>query len=108
MKKSKYYHNVKFSARVIEEAHDLFLSQLDTTKEIRKPTTMEVTIGNEIWNFDTRQEFLSEYLKADDCMFSHSVQECGLRIYLESDEKYTSVTVEFLERSKIESIFQVF
>ncbi|MBU4348568.1 nucleotide-binding protein [Patescibacteria group bacterium] len=108
MKKSKYYHNVKFSARVVEEAHDLFLSQLDTTKEIRKPTTMEVTIGNEIWNFDTRQEFLSEYLKADDCMFSHSVQECGLRIYLESDEKYTSVTVEFLERSKIESIFQVF
>lgn len=108
MKKSKYYHNVKFSARVIEEAHDLFLSQLDTAKEIRMPITMEVTIGNEIWNFDTRQEFLSEYLKADDCMFSHSVQECGLRIYLESDEKYTSVTVEFLERSKIESIFQVF
>jgi len=110
MEKSKYYSNVKFSARVIEEAHDLFLSQLNTTKEIRNPTTMKVTIGNEEWNFDTRQEFLSGYLKADDCMFSHHEheQECGLRIYLDSDEKYTSVTVEFSERSKIESIFQVF
>ena len=67
MEKSKYYHNVKFSARIIEEAHDLFLSQLDTTKEISNPTTMKVTTGNEEWNFDTRQEFLSGYLKADDC-----------------------------------------
>ena len=108
MEKSKFYHNVKFSARVIEEAHDLFLSQLDITKEISNPFCMQVTIGNEVWNFDTRQEFLSEYLKADDCMFSHDEQGCHLRIYLESDEKYTSVTVKFLERSKIESIFQVF
>jgi len=108
MKKSKYYYNVKFSARVIEEAHDLFLSQLDTTKEIRKPGTMQVTVGNEEWNFDTRQEFLSEYLKADDCMFSHSPQECYLCIYLDSDEKYTSVRVAFSERSKIELIFQIF
>lgn len=109
MRKSKYYHNVKFSARVIEEAHDLFLSQLDTNKEISELTAMEATIANEVWNFDTRQEFLSEYLKADDCMFSHNAQRgCEFRVYLESDEKYTSVTVEFSERSKIESIFQVF
>jgi len=108
MEKSKYYHNVKFSAQVIEEAHDLFLSQLDSTKEIRNPTTMKVTTGNEEWNFDTRQEFLSGYLKADDCTFAHHEQECSLSIFLYSDEKYTSVTVEFSERSKIESIFQVF
>jgi len=108
MEKTKYYHNVKFSARVIEEAHDLFLSQLDTTEEIGNPTSMSVTTGNEVWNFDTRQEFLSGYLKASDCMFAHYAQRCELRIFLDSEDKHTSVHVKFSERSKIESVFQVF
>jgi len=108
MEKNKIYHSTKFSARVIEEAHDLFLSQLDTTKEIGKPMTMKVAIGNEEWNYDTRQEFLSGYLTADDFMFCHFPQEGSLTIYFDFDKKYTSVTVKFSERSKIESIFQVF
>ena len=53
MEKKKYYYNIKFSARVIEEAHDLFLSQIDTTKEISNPSAMDVTIGDEEWGFDT-------------------------------------------------------
>lgn len=85
MEKTKYYQNVKFSALIIEEAHDLFLSQLDTKKEISNPTSMSVTTGNETWNFDTRQEFLSGYPKASDCTFAHYVQGCELRIFLESE-----------------------
>lgn len=106
MEKRKSYHSVRFPARVIEEAHDLFLSQLDTTKEIGNPNTMSITIGDEEWNFDTRQEFLSEYLKADGGMFRHREQGCDLILYFAKN--YTSVTVEFSERSNIESIFQVF
>lgn len=106
MEKRKGYYNVRFPARVIEEAHDLFLSQLDTTKEIDNPTTMRITIGDEEWNFDTRQEFLSEYLKADEGMFRHREQECDLILHF--DKNYTSVTVGFSKRSKIELIFQVF
>ena len=108
MEKTKYYHNVKFSARIIEKAHDLFLSQLDTTKEISNPISMIVTTDNEEWNFDTRQEFLSEYTKASDCTFAHYAQKCELRIFLDSEVKHTSVHVKFSERSKIESVFQVF
>lgn len=107
MEKSKFYYNVKFSARVIEEAHDLFLSQLDTTKEISNPLSMEVTIGDEAWGFDARQEFLSEYPKGNGCLFSHRIQECLFRVYF-MDKDFTRVHVEFSERSKIESIFQVF
>lgn len=106
MEKKKSYHSVRFSARVIEEAHNLFLSHLDATKEIDNPNTMRITIGDEEWNFDNQQEFLSEYLKADEGMFSHRAQECKLLLYF--DKNYTSVSVEFPERSKIESIFQVF
>ncbi|MBA7579273.1 hypothetical protein ES708_21142 [subsurface metagenome] len=107
MEKRKYYYNVKFSARVIEEAHDLFLSQLDTTKKIDNPLSMEVKIGYEEWGFDTRQEFLSEYPKGNECYLSHRTQECLFSVFLLGKD-FTRVYVEFPERSKIESIFQVF
>ena len=107
MEKRKYYYNVKFSARVIEEAHDLFLSQLDTTKKIDNPLSMGVTIGDEEWGFDTRQEFLSEYPKGNGCLFTQRTQEYTFRVSF-IDKGYTRVDVEFPERSKIESIFQVF
>jgi len=107
MEKNKYYYGTKFSARVIEEAHELFLSQLDATKKIGKPRNMRVSIGDEEWKFDTLQEFLSEYPKGNGCFFNHSIQECEFGVSLMGEE-FTLVRVEFTERSKIESIFQVF
>ena len=107
MKKSKYYYSTIFSARVIEEAHELFLSQLDVSKEIDKPHDMSVNIGDENWSYDSRQEFLSEYSKADSCWFDHIVPECRFILDLSSNN-YTRVVVEFPIRSKIESVFQVF
>ncbi|MBA7573646.1 hypothetical protein ES708_15444 [subsurface metagenome] len=111
MEKNKYYYSTKFSARVIEEAHDLFLSQLDATKEIGKPSKMSVSIGDEEWILDTLQEFLSEYPKGNRCFFYHPIQECVFCVSLNefsNDEDHTRVYVKFPERSKIESIFQVF
>ncbi len=107
MEKNKWYYNTIFSARVIEEAHDSFLSQLGATKEINNPSFMQVTICDEEWSFDTRQEFLSEYPKGNSCYFAHRIQECSFRVYLMYKD-ITRVYVEFPERSKIESIFQVF
>ncbi len=107
MEKLKYYYNTKFPARVIEEAHDLFLFQLQATKETSKPLSMIVSIGDEEWNFDTLQEFLSEYPKGNSCYFSHTIKECVFRVNLMSKD-LTRVSVMFPERSKIESIFQVF
>lgn len=111
MEKNKYYYATKFSAQVIEEAYNLFLSQLDTTKEIGKTSKMSVSIDDEEWTFDTLQEFLSEYPKGNRCFFYHQIQECVFGISLNEfidEEDYTRVYVIFPERSKIESIFQVF
>jgi len=111
MEKNKYYYATKFSARVIEEAHDLFLSQVDATKESDKPSKMSVRIGDEEWVFDTLQEFLSEYPKGNRCFFYHQIQECVFGISLNEftdEEDYTRVYVIFPEKSKIELIFQVF
>ena len=111
MEKNKYYYATKFSARVIEEAHNLFLSQIDTTKEIGKPSKMSVSIGDEEWVFDTLQEFLSEYPKGNRCFFYHHIEECVFCVSLNEffgDENCTRVYVVFSERSKIELIFQVF
>jgi len=111
MEKNKYYYATKFPARVIEEAHNLFLSQLDATKEIGKPYKMSVSIGDEEWVFDTLQEFLSEYPKGNRCFFCHGIKECSFTVSLNefiNDKEYTRVYVIFPERSKIELIFQVF
>lgn len=107
MKKIKYYHGTKFSVQVIKEANDLFLSQLGITKKISKPYIMSVTIDDERWTFDTIQEFLSEYPKGNGCYFSHIIKGCVFAVNL-MDKDFTRVSVEFPERSKIESIFQVF
>ena len=111
MEKNKYYYATKFSAQVIEEAYNLFLSQLDTTKEIGKASKMSVSIDDEEWTFDTPQEFLSEYPKGNRCFFYHQIQECVFGISLNEfidEEDYTRVYVIFPERSKIELIFQIF
>ncbi len=110
MEKNKKYYATKFSAQVIEEAYNLFLSQLDTTKEIGKASKMSVSIDDEEWTFDTPQEFLSEYPKGNKCFFHHSIQDCTFCVSLNEfiDEDYTRVYVIFPERSKIELIFQIF
>ena len=111
MEKNKCYYATKFSAQVIEEAYNLFLSQLDAIKEIGKPGKMSVRIGDEEWVLDTLQEFLSEYPKGNKCFFYHQIQECVFGISLNEfidEEDYTRVYVIFPERSKIELIFQVF
>ena len=61
MEKRKYYYKTRFSAEVIESAHDLFLSKHDPKKDIESPHILSISYGNETWNYDSREEFLAEY-----------------------------------------------
>jgi hypothetical protein len=63
MKKRKYYYNTFFAVNVVEEAYNLFLAKLNQDTDAGKPYEMIVSIGNESWSFDTREEFLAEYPK---------------------------------------------
>jgi len=105
MNKTKYYYKTRFPAEVIESAHDLFLSKLDPKKDIESPHILSIGYGNEEWCYDSREEFLVEYPKAERYTFSHIVQGNDFHIW---GNGYVTVGVEFPNRADIESIFQVF
>lgn len=107
MEKIKYFSNTKFPSEVIEAAHDLFLSKLDTKKEIGIPSVLRVSRGNETWNFDSREEFLTEYVNGQDYCFDHISQKNRLRIYTMSNNS-VCVLVESPSRQFIEAVFHVF
>lgn len=107
MEKIKIYSRTRFSVSVIEEAHNLFLSKLDTSQDVDSPSTLTTSIGNETWNFDTREEFLAEYPKADNFKFDHISQ--GNRLIISTSfPASVRVVVRFPNRPLIESVFQVF
>lgn len=107
MEKSKYYYDTRFPARVIEEAHDLFLSKLDPEKEIKTPQRLRITKGPETWLFDSREEFLAECVSSDRYCFDHIAQDNRL-IVDQHSTNYVSVCVCFPSRADIESVFNVF
>lgn len=107
MEKSKYYYDTRFPARVIEEAHDLFLSKLDPKKEIKIPQTLSITKGRETWKFDSCEEFLAEYASSDSFYFDHIVQDNRLIVFQYSTNS-TKVHISFPSRADIESVFNVF
>jgi predicted nucleotide-binding protein len=92
---------------VIEEAHDLFLSKLDSEKGIKPPQNLLVTKGPETWQFDSREEFLAEYESSDSYRFDHIAQDNRL-IVAQYSANSTDVHVEFPARPDIEAIFNVF
>lgn len=107
MKKTKCYYKTRFSADVLEEAHDLFLSKLDQKQESRTPQTLCVTKEREAWELDTREEFITQCRSADSFRFDHIVQ--NKRLILDVSDSNTSyVHVSSSSRSEIEAIFNVF
>lgn len=108
MEKSKYYYDTRFSARVIEEAHDLFLSKLDPKKESKIPQTLSITKGRETWKFDSREEFLAEYASSDSFHFDHIAQNNNRLIVSKYSTNSTTVLISFPSRPDIESVFNVF
>ena len=107
MEKAKTYHNARFPSRVIEEAHNVFVSKLEQEKEIGVPISLKVRIGDEDWSFDTREEFLVEYIKASSFTFDHICQGNRLMIF-NAYLNDTYVLVQFPTRAAIESVFHVF
>lgn len=106
MRKLKYYYKTRFSAEVIKDAHDLFLSKLDPNKDITEPNVLSISYGNETWDYDSQEEFFAEYHKAEEYYFDHIEQKN--RLIIKGDSYDSSVLVEFPNRADIESIFQVF
>ncbi len=106
MKKRKYYYETIFPVEVIKEAYDLFLSKVNSKKKIDRPDTLLINFGNEEWYFDSLEEFLAGYPKAESFHLQNYVQGKTINIFGHSN--ITEISVAFPNRADIESIFQIF
>lgn len=110
MEKSKYYYDTHFSIETLKKAHDLFLMRASPSSKESSvyltPQNLTIYLKDEKWNFDTREEFFSEYLKADQFHFDHIKEKA--RLIVDGNTKSVSVDVAFPSRHQIEEIFQVF
>jgi len=106
MNKTKYYPNSRFSAQVLQEAYDHYVSCLPKKHKESKPQEMSVKSGDESWSFDSREEFFAEVPKAESYSLDHIAGKRRLRIVC--DSRWTLVLVQFPGRRKIESVFAVF
>lgn len=106
MEKRKYYYMTRFPAEVIETAYDLFLSKIDPRKDIAPTLIFVVERESETWDYDSPEEFLTEYVKAKKYHMYHAAGGKHLRI--RGDDRWVGVEVQFPNRADIESVFQVF
>ena len=110
MKKMKSYYDTRFSAEVIEQADNVFLSKLEQNEMIITPQILSVTKGDETWELDNREEFITECRSADSYHLYHFAQDKGLSLVLRSHNvsQVQVVQVASSSRSEIEAIFNVF
>ena len=106
MRKGKHYERVRFAAEVIREASETLLREVDT-KERRLYLSVEV--DDAVWQHDTIEEFLAEYRRATgNGVYQEEIgSDYSLRLQF-FDYGTTSVSVQSPNRSKIESVFEVF
>ena len=110
MKKRKNYYGVKFPIETFKDAYDLFVSKFSESEEMRNPSDLSISYEEVKWEYDTLDEFLSEYPNAEEYRLDQFGPHDSLseRLIIDGLTNHVSVLVQFPDRSDIESIFQVF
>jgi len=106
MKKRKCYYNTKFPAPVLEEAHNKFRSILNLEGEGNRFQHLSAKIGEELWGFDSKVEFLAEYPKSHFYMFDQI--ESDWRFNLAGENNTVDIEITLPEKKQIETVFAVF
>ena len=111
MEKRKNYIQTYFGADVIRQAEQAFREILPKNVKIL-PNFRELRRGDEEWNFDSDEEFLAEYRRADidrasyDKFVDPHVGEYKFIVTFEHGS--TSVMIKAPTRPQIERVFEVF
>ncbi len=107
MTKSKKFHYVKFTPKVIQEAWSILDAFLNDKQRTPRAQILSVEIENEEWNHDTESEFFADYSKK--ISYAHyykKVSEFIIQIVFHHSTTTLSITAP--ERAKIETIHQLF
>jgi predicted nucleotide-binding protein len=108
MKKRKTYHKTRFATEVIQSAYNVFISKTGMKGEKTRPRFLWVSYGNETWDYDSIDEFLAEYPKAERYAFEKAVDNPWRMFDIHGNTDTVSIGIEFPKRVDIEAIFQVF
>ena len=112
MQKEKIYESTVFSADVLLEAHSVWKSQVDQENGLDIKYQLWVQIDDAQWGHDTLQEFVADYRKS--LGYAYFVAEQGivselkLHISGSGSDRNTHILVSATDRSRIESVFDVF
>ncbi len=107
MEKTKYYSNARFPPKVVRQAHERFISLLDSGKELGLPKPLQLTMEDETWSLDTLDEFLADCPRADEFNLYHMTKQSQLIVSYSRISK-SCVVVSLPSRDKIQAVFQVF
>jgi predicted nucleotide-binding protein len=107
MKKEKRFPGVKFSARIIRAAMDKCNELVG--KKAKNPS-FSVTVGNESWEFDDLDEFLTAYGNDDVNWADFSIwwPDNEMMFGIVMNLPYTTVRVRHASRASIETVFSIF
>ncbi len=108
MKKTKHFYKTHFQLVTIKKAYEdfMFTNQLSNVDSYK---ILEIEDTNETWNFDSIDEFFSNYYKANSFTLFVSSKQKRLSLSLMGDNKnYIRVEVESDERAKVEKTFHIF
>jgi hypothetical protein len=111
LKKIKKYKRVRFGLKTLREANSLFRDLCERAGKKGESLHATVTYQDEEWQYDTIDEFLSEYPKSDSYFLYQSIETATASNNLLSvvgDRRDTNVEIKLPTRPLIESVFGIF
>lgn len=107
MRKKKAYDRVYFPAEVIQEAAEAFHLLLTDEQRARLDCYFTIRLGDEGWDYETEQEFFSDYRKGtEDAVYEERVEDYGLRVQIIG--RAAHVEVRAPTRREIEAVYDIF
>ena len=108
MKKTKKYKRVLFAAKVIRAASETLQREADPRQQHDRSQYFKVRVDDTEWQHETTEEFFADYNRAagDAAYDEHIGGDHALIVYTFDDS--TTVSVKSTDRSRIESVFEVF
>jgi hypothetical protein len=104
LEKVEWYYDARFPSTTIENFYNTFKLKL-SSHDLSKPSELSITIGNETWKYDTFDEFLAEYPKAERfSLYYYGSSDRHASLSGELDR--VKVSVALPTRGEIETVFQ--
>jgi predicted nucleotide-binding protein len=109
LSKNKTYRAVRFSAEVLREAICVFDDIANRDQAYQCRLELEVEIDNVSWNYNSVEEFFSDYRRdISSAEFRKDYRNGNYMIYVQTEKDYTTVYVDAFTKKQIESVFEVF